>query len=91
MLTIKVRFDRNMKAKIVAGTFDALKAEIEKRLSPKYPELNVMVYWNSQMGVDISGLPKGHKKEDIESVLQEIWEDGSWVSEKIAEDIEYIN
>lgn len=43
------------------------------------------------MGVDISGLPKGHKKEDIESVLQEIWEDGSWVSEKIAEDIEYIN
>ncbi len=51
MITIKVRFAANMKGKLPMGTFDALRNEITKRLSPKYPDLNIDIDWSSQASV----------------------------------------
>lgn len=47
MVTIKVRFATSMKGKLPMGTFDALRNEITKRLSPKYPDLNIDISWGS--------------------------------------------
>ncbi|EOY9126527.1 hypothetical protein ACQFZT_002182 [Providencia stuartii] len=41
MVNIKIRLDLNMKGKLPIGTFQALQAQVEKRLKNKYPELNV--------------------------------------------------
>ncbi|HFD6681828.1 TPA: DinI-like family protein [Providencia alcalifaciens] len=92
MVTIKVRFAASMKGKLPMGTFDALKNEITKRLSPKYPDLNIDINWGSQANVSIDGLGKNEKKTYIEETLEEIWNDGDWMPEmKETEEVEYFD
>lgn len=92
MVNIKIRLDLNMKGKLPTGTFQALQAQVEKRLKNKYPELNVDIGWGAHTSLNIDGLKKNEKKDYIEEVLQEIWEDDSWLPEgKQTEDIEYFD
>ncbi len=92
MVTIKVRFNSNMKGKLPMGAFDALRNEITKRLSPKYLELNIDINWGSQVVVSIDGLGKNEKKTYIEETLEEIWNDGEWMPEmNEREEVEYFD
>ncbi|MCW2254991.1 hypothetical protein M2263_001082 [Providencia alcalifaciens] len=47
MVNIKVRFSSNMKGKLPAGTFDALKNEMTKRLNTKYSDLHIDISWGT--------------------------------------------
>ena len=48
--------------------------------------------WGAHTSLNIDGLKKNEKKDYIEEVLQEIWEDDSWLPEgKQTEDIEYFD
>ncbi len=92
MVTIKVRFAGSMKGKLPMGTFDALRNEITKQLSPKYPDLNIDISWGPNADVSISGLGKNEKKTYIEETLEEIWNDGEWMPEmKENEEVEYFD
>lgn len=92
MVTIKVRFNSNMKGKLPMGTFDALRNEITKKLSSKYPELNIDINWGPQVVVSIDGLGKNEKKTYIEETLEEIWNDAEWMPEmNEREEVEYFD
>lgn len=92
MVTIKVRFAASMKGKLPMGTFDALRNEITKRLSHKYPDLNIDICCGSQANVSIDGLGKNEKKTYIEEKLEEIWNDVDWMPEmKETEEVEYFD
>ncbi len=93
MLRINVLFDKSMKEKLPSGLFDALQGEIEKRLKPKYPEAEILIRWGSRTTFSVDGLKKGDAKKDIETLMQEIWEDGGWMPEMegASDDVEYFD
>ncbi|EPH3101427.1 DinI-like family protein [Providencia stuartii] len=62
MVNIKIRLELNMKGKLPIGTFQALQAQVEKRLKNKYPELNVDIGWGAHTSLNIDGLKKNEKK-----------------------------
>lgn len=91
MVTIKIRFNSNKKGKLPTGTFDALQKEIAKRLSAKYPVLNIDINWGTQDNVSIDGLGKNEKKTYIEETLEEIFIDGDWLPETQEAEVEYFD
>ncbi|EKH6495810.1 DinI-like family protein [Providencia sp. PROV170] len=91
MVTIKIRFNSNKKGKLPTGTFEALRNEIIKRLSAKYPELRVDISWSTQDNLTIDGLGKNEKKTYIEETLEEIFNDGDWLPETREAEVEYFD
>nr|WP_308809683.1 DinI-like family protein [Providencia sp. PROV195] len=91
MVTIKIRFNRNKKGQLPTGTFEALRNEITKRLSTKYPDLNIDINWSTQDNVSIDGLGKNEKKTYIEETLEEIFIDGDWLPETQEAEVEYFD
>jgi len=91
MVTIKIRFNSNKKGKLPTGTFEALRNEITKRLSAKYPDLNIDINWSTQDNVSIDGLGKNEKKTYIEEALEEIFIDGDWLPETQEAEVEYFD
>lgn len=91
MVTIKIRFNSNKKGKLPTGTFEALRNEITKRLSAKYPDLNIDINWSTQDNVSIDGLGKSEKKTYIEETLEEIFIDGDWLPETQEAEVEYFD
>ncbi|MEX9222295.1 DinI-like family protein [Providencia rettgeri] len=91
MVTIKIRFNSNKKGQLPTGTFEALRNEISKRLSAKYPDLNIDINWSTQDNVSIDGLGKNEKKKYIEETLEEIFIDGDWLPETQEAEVEYFD
>lgn len=91
MVTIKIRFNRNKKGQLPTGTFEALRNEITKRLSAKYPDLNIDINWGTQDNVSIDGLGNNEKKTYIEETLEEIFIDGDWLPEAQEAEVEYFD
>lgn len=76
-MRIEVLFDK--KEKIAQGTMEALCKEMEKRITPVYPSARFRVAKSSATALLISGTKDNNEKEKIQSILQEIWEDDSWL------------
>ncbi|MGG4607868.1 DinI-like family protein [Providencia sp. Me31A] len=91
MVAIKIRFNSNKKGKLPTGTFEALQKEIAKRLSAKYPDLNIDINWGTQDNLSIDGLGKNEKKTYIEETLEEIFNDGDWLPETQEAEVEYFD
>ncbi|HGY2268446.1 DinI-like family protein [Morganella morganii] len=93
MLRINVIFDKALKDTLPTGTFDALRDEIEKRIPQKYQESDIRIAWGSNTNFSVDGLKKGDKKEDLETLMQEIWEDDGWMPEMAdaSDDVEYFD
>ncbi|KGP43072.1 DinI-like family protein [Morganella morganii] len=93
MLRINVLFDRKLKDTLPAGIFDALRDEIKNRIPQKYQESDIRIAWGSNTAFSVDGLKKGDKKEDLETLMQEIWEDDGWVPEMEGayDDVEYFD
>ncbi|WP_262862166.1 DinI family protein [Morganella morganii] len=49
--------------------------------------------WGSSTAFSVEGLKKGDKKEDLETIMQEIWEDDGWMPEMAdaSDDVEYFD
>ncbi len=93
MLRINVLFDRKLKDTLPTGIFDALRGEIKNRIPQKYQESDIRIAWGSNTAFSVDGLKKGDKKEDLETLMQEIWEDDGWMPEMEGayDDVEYFD
>jgi DNA-damage-inducible protein I len=58
-----------------SGTFAALQQEIERRLTPRYPQLWLNIGKSSQTALDVSGARSDKEKSDIMNTLEAIWQD----------------
>ena len=69
------RAQKNLKS----GTLQALQNEIEQRLKPHYPEIWLRIDQGSAPSVSVTGARNDKDKERILSLLEEIWQDDSWL------------
>lgn len=57
------------------------KGEIERRLTPRYPQLWLNIGKSSQTALDVSGARSDKEKSDIMNTLEAIWQDDTWLPE----------
>ena len=79
MIRIEILFDRQSTKNLKSGTLQALQNEIEQRLKPHYPEIWLRIDQGSAPSVSVTGARNDKDKERILSLLEEIWQDDSWL------------
>ncbi|WP_241593465.1 DinI-like family protein [Rosenbergiella epipactidis] len=70
----------NKEKKIAQPVLEALESEIFKTLLPHYPKTTVRIRKGSADGIGISGLSCDGEKRNVIDILQQIWEDDSWLN-----------
>ncbi|YBC52204.1 DinI-like family protein [Morganella morganii] len=93
MLRIEVIFSSNQKEMIPPGTFEALEKEIDRKLRVQYPDMNVRIAWGTNAAMSVTGGKNDKDNKKIKEIVQEIFEDGSWVPETAdaSDDVEYFD
>ncbi|HCT1400106.1 TPA: DinI-like family protein [Morganella morganii] len=93
MLRIDVIFSRSQKEMMPPGTFEALEKEIDRKLRAQYPDMNVRIAWGTNAAMSVTGGKNDKDNKKIKEILQEIFEDGSWVPETAdaSDDVEYFD
>lgn len=81
MLRIEVIFSSNQKEMMPPGTFEALEKEIDRKLRAQYQDMNVRIAWGTNAAMSVTGGKNDKDNKKIKEILQEIFEDGSWVPE----------
>ncbi|ELY4882319.1 DinI-like family protein [Morganella morganii] len=81
MLRIDVIFSRSQKEMMPPGTFEALEKEIDRKLRAQYPHMNVRIAWGANTAMSVTGGKNDKDNKKIKEIVQEIFEDGSWVPE----------
>ncbi|QJN95216.1 DinI-like family protein (plasmid) [Klebsiella pneumoniae] len=54
---------------------------LERRLTPRYPQLWLNIGKSSQTALDVSGARSDKEKSDIMNTLEAIWQDDTWLPE----------
>ncbi|HHZ8355293.1 DinI-like family protein [Morganella morganii] len=81
MLRIEVIFSSNQKEMIPPGTFEALEKEIDRKLRAQYPDMNIRIAWGTNAAMSVASGKNDKDNKKIKEILQEIFEDSSWVPE----------
>ena len=79
MIRIEILFDRQSTKNLKSGTLQALQNEIEQRLKPHHREIWLRIDQGSAPSVSVTGARNDKDKERIMSLLEEIWQDDSWL------------
>lgn len=93
MLRIDVIFSRSQKEMMPPGTFEALEKEIDRKLRAQYPDMNVRIAWGTNAAMSVTGGKNDKDNKKIKEIVQEIFEDSSWVPETAdaSDDVEYFD
>lgn len=70
----------NKEKQIEQPVLEALEAEIYKHLLPHYPNTAVRIRKGNADSIDISGLKFADERENVMNILQQVWEDDSWLN-----------
>ena len=65
--------------KISQSTLDALEAELYRNLLPLHPKTAIRIRTGSLNSVELSGLRMDEEKQRVMEILQQVWEDDSWM------------
>ncbi|MDF5911999.1 DinI-like family protein [Morganella morganii] len=81
------------KEMIPPGTFEVLEKEIDRKLRAQYQDMNVRIAWGTNAAMSVTGGKNDKDNKKIKEILQEIFEDGSWVPETAdaSDDVEYFD
>ncbi|EDZ3737707.1 DinI-like family protein [Salmonella enterica] len=79
MLRIEILFDRETTKNMKVGTLQALRGEIERRLSAAHPEIWLRIDKSSQTSLVVSGTRNDREKENVMETLEAIWQDDNWL------------
>lgn len=79
MLRIEILFDRETTKNMKAGTLQALRGEIERRLCAAHPEIWLRIDKSSQTSLMVSGTRNDREKENVMETLEAIWQDDNWL------------
>ncbi|MBJ8735837.1 DinI-like family protein [Citrobacter amalonaticus] len=69
----------NKEQKISQTTLDALESELYRNLRPLYPETSIRIRRGSASSVELSGLKLDEDKARVMEIMQQVWEDDSWL------------
>ena len=93
MLRIDVIFSRSQKEMMPPGTFEALEKEIDRKLRAQYQDMNIRIVWGTNAAMSVTGGKNDKDSKKIKEIVQEIFEDGSWVPEMegASDDVDYFD
>lgn len=76
-MRVEVLFDKQ--AKVSQPVMAALANELQKKISPQCPNARFRVASSSSTLLQVTGTKDDTEYQSIQSIIQEIWEDDSWV------------
>lgn len=76
-MRIEIMIDNQQK--VSQETIEALKSEIIKNLQPQYPKMAIRIRKGSANGFELSGLKLDEEKKSVMEIMQQVWEDDSWL------------
>jgi hypothetical protein len=76
-MRIEIMIDKEQK--ISQATLDALESELYRNLRPLYPKTAIRIRKGSANGVELSGLKLDEDKKRVMEIMQQVWEDDSWL------------
>ncbi|EPY7338951.1 DinI-like family protein [Klebsiella pneumoniae] len=76
-MRIEIMIDKEQK--ISQAILDALEAELYRNLQPIYPKTAIRIRIGSANGVELSGLKLDEDKKRVMEIMQQVWEDDSWL------------
>ena len=76
-MRVEVLFDKQ--AKVSQPVMAALANELQKKISPQFPNARFCVASSSSTLLQVTGTKDETEYQSIQSIIQEIWEDDSWV------------
>ncbi len=76
-MRIEIMIDKEQK--ISPALLEALESELYRNLRPLYPKAAIRIRKGSANGLELSGLKLAEDKERVMEILQQVWEDDSWL------------
>lgn len=76
-MRIEIMIDKEQK--ISQATQEALESELYRNLRPLYPKTAIRIRKGSANGLELSGLKLDEDKNQVIEILQQVWEDDSWL------------
>ncbi|MEG5921950.1 DinI-like family protein [Enterobacter hormaechei] len=76
-MRIEIMIDKEQK--ISQATQEALESELYRNLRPLYPKTAIRILKGSANGLEQSGLKLDEDKNQVMDILQQVWEDDSWL------------
>lgn len=76
-MRIEIMIDKEQK--INQPTLDAPEFELYRNLRPLYPKTAIRIRKGSANGVELSGLKLDEGKKRVMEIMQQVWEDDSWL------------
>lgn len=76
-MRIEIMFNKELK--ISPATLDALESELYRNLQAIYPKTAIRIRKGSANGVELSGLKLDEDKKRVMEIMQQVWEDDSWL------------
>ncbi|MEG5410882.1 DinI family protein [Enterobacter kobei] len=76
-MRIEIMIDKEQK--ISQTTLEALESELYRSLRPLYPKTAIRIRKGSANGLELSGLKLDEDKRQVMEILQQVWEDDSWL------------
>ncbi len=81
MLRIEILFDKNSPNKPNLAILEALETQIDKQLAKQYDDYHIRIALSSSQSLNIFGTKNKEEKEQINQILENIWQDDSWLPE----------
>ncbi|KJP83277.1 DinI family protein [Enterobacter roggenkampii] len=76
-MRIEIMIDKEQK--ISQATLEAIESELYQNLRPLYPKTEIRIRKGSANGLELSGLKLDEDKKRVMEILQQVWEDDSWL------------
>ncbi|PSN08545.1 DinI-like family protein [Siccibacter turicensis] len=76
-MRIEIMIDKEQK--ISQALLEALESELYRNLRPFYPKTAIRIRKGSVNGIELSGVRLAEDKERVMEILQQVWEDDTWL------------
>lgn len=76
-MRVEIMIDKEQQ--ISQDTLEALETELYRSLRPVYPDTFIRIRKASATGLELSGLKLDEDKKRVMTILQQVWEDDSWL------------
>jgi hypothetical protein len=76
---MRIHITLDKEQKLGQQFIEAFQYEITRRVLCVFPTTRVTVKKGSMTGVEIAGFNKESERETLDGILQEVWEDESWL------------
>lgn len=76
-MRVEIMIDKEQK--ISQATLEALETELYRNLIPLYPKTAIRIRKGNANGIELTGLKLDEDKQRVMEIMQQVWEDDSWL------------